>query len=227
MRRIIGLSLVVALAALACGDTADTTSTTAVPPGTVGPTTTVTTLLPDIPTTPPAPPDTEPPTTTTMPAPAPAGCASFEDLALGTVYVLGDTFTTNGVTVTVGEFFTGGSPFDNFTEVDNAGLAGGSGNEMEVNNVTLNFQLPPSPAGWSVQFGEYGGEVNLAVNGDNVGVDAADFQDWNGAVFGGVEVQAAGGLGTADGQLLLIGPGVSVLTIGGQELWIDNVCPLS
>ncbi len=209
MRHIVAIALAGFLMLAGCADTSETTD------------------APTDPTDSPA--DTEAPADTAPPdaaGPTAAGCATFDDLALGTVYVLGDNFNTDGIDVEVLEFFVGGAPFDNFTEVENGGMAGGSGNEMEINNVSLLFKLPPGPDGWSVQFGEYGGEVNLAINGDNFGADTPDFQDWNGLVFGGAEVQAAGGLGTPGGKLELIGPGIEELAIGGQELWIDNVCPL-
>ncbi len=205
--------LVATLAAAACGDTGDTTTIPA--PGTVAPTAAPPPLT--------LPPTTAPPPTTQPPT---GPCAAFEDLAPGTVYVLGDTFTTNGIDASVGEFFVGGTPFDNFTEVATGGLAGGTGNELEVNNVTITFAMPASPAGWSVQFGEYGGEVNLAVNGANVGIDGPDFAHWTGQTLGPATVQASGGLDSADGVLELRGAGITDITIGGQELWIDNLCPL-
>ena len=51
------------------------------------------------------------------------------------------------------------------TVVDD-GLAGHFGNEMEVNNINLTFTATTDqPPGLSILFGEYGGNINVMVNG--------------------------------------------------------------
>ena len=152
--------------------------------------------------------------------PGGANLLDFEDLKLNTTYVVGNTFTTSGVPVSVAEFFfSNGTPTDEgHAMVDGQGAAGGDGHELTVNNVNLVFPFGEQTASeLSVLFGESGGNVNLAVNGDFRNV--ADFADLDGQTIGGVKVSVSGserGVLEFDGQ-------ISELRIGGQELFIDNV----
>ncbi len=150
-------------------------------------------------------------------------CVDFEDLVPGTSYVVNDVFVDSGVPVTVRPFeFTGGGVFTNGTAtVSNAGLAGGSGLDMNANNVNLVFQFAYPLKGLSFDFGEYGGNVNLMVNG--VFTNVLNFSNLHTAMMGGVRVIVVGG---PIGRVYLFGE-VSEFAVGGQELWIDNVCPES
>jgi hypothetical protein len=69
-------------------------------------------------------------------------------------------------------------------------------------------------------FGEYGGNVNLTINGNLRNV--ADLQELDGTSVGGVHVEVTD-LGASRGLLALTGP-IQGVAIGGQELWIDHVC---
>ncbi|MBC8422481.1 MAG: fibronectin type III domain-containing protein, partial [Chloroflexi bacterium] len=151
-------------------------------------------------------------------------CLDFEDLTLGTTYHVTDTFVTSGITVTATAFQWSGGAWtsDGFAEVENGGLAGGSGQEMEVNNINLEFDFGGSISGLELRFGEYGGNLNVEINGDfqNFG----NFADIHGSTIGGVNVSVVNGLGNDQGMLTLEGA-IDSFAIGGQELWIDDVCP--
>ena len=84
----------------------------------------------------------------------------FEDLTLGATYHVGDTFITTGVPVYVKDFMGGG----NFAKTENGGRAGGSGKEINVNNVNLDFGFDVPTSGFSLLFGEYGGNLNIEIN---------------------------------------------------------------
>ncbi len=152
-------------------------------------------------------------------------CVHFNDLTLGTNYVVGDTFSSVGVPIVAREFvwsdgtmFGGGS-----SQVQLAAISGGDGHEMAVNNINLRFNLPNRfNYGLKMQFGEYGGNINVEVNGDFRNID--NFSDLHGMNVGGTYVHVVNGLGNDMGQLHLFGD-VNTFTVGGQELWIDNVCP--
>jgi hypothetical protein len=152
-------------------------------------------------------------------------CVDFEDLAVNTQYNFGDTFADSGADVEVKEFyFSDGTPFTGgFAEVENGGLAGGSGLELQVNNVTLAFDFGQVLPGLSMDFGEYGGNLNIEINNDFRNFD--DFTDLNGQTVGGAQVVVINGLGNDQGRLYLFG-GIASFAVGGQELWIDNLCPL-
>ena len=65
----------------------------------------------------------------------------FEDLVPATVYPVPVTFTSAGVPITTGPFQWGNGNWtsDGHATVVNLGRAGGSGNELNLNNVNLDF----------------------------------------------------------------------------------------
>jgi hypothetical protein len=161
-----------------------------------------------------------------------SGCVEFQDLTLGSVYNVGDSFTVHSADGSFGFdviasdfFFSSGSAFSGgFAEVENGGLAGYYGHEMEVNNINLEFTpTGASPMGLSVMFGEYGGNINLSVNG--VAANVANFIDLDGLTLGGAMLSVpTGGLGNDTGELRMTGAPITQFIIGGQELWIDHIC---
>jgi len=150
----------------------------------------------------------------------PAG--DFEDLTLGTTYHVWDTFTTSGTPITVKPFQWGNGTWYNggHTTVGNAGRAGGSGNELNLNNVNLEFGLSMPLTGLSLLFSEYGGNLNIEINGNFRNFN--NFENINGLTIGGVHVTVINGFGNDMGSLQLTGT-ISQFAIGGQELWIDDV----
>lgn len=90
-----------------------------------------------------------------------------------------------------------------------------------MNNVSLDFNFGSSLAGLTLPFGEYGGNLNININGDFRNFE--NFADINGLVIGGVKVSVVNGFGNDTGLLQLSG-GIGSFSVGGQELWIDNVC---
>lgn len=165
-------------------------------------------------------------------------CAHLEGLSLGIRYQVGDAFTDPCAKVTVQSFQWGNKKWtkDGFTEVGNVRRAGGSGQEMAINNVNLAFDFSGACKGFSLHFGEYGGNLNIGINGDFRNFE--NFADINHAVIGGVNVSVINGLGNDKGTLKLSGAiykskfileeeevWASVI-IGGQELWIDDICCL-
>ncbi len=147
----------------------------------------------------------------------------FEDLAVGQRFSVGDVFTSSGVEIR-GEPFTWGNnqtTSGGFTEVEDGGRAGGSGHDLEVNNINLGFGLATPVASLSLAFGEYGGNENLRINGEFRNV--SDLDDLDGVIVGGVGVQVTrtDDLGTL--RLDEVTQPISDFAIGGQELWIDDV----
>ncbi len=158
-------------------------------------------------------------------APLASESFGFEDLKLGTRLTVGNSFTTVGtlgrvVKVTGSDFIFGnGNPFPGgFSDVENGGLAGGTGNELEVNNINLNFDFGSGVEGVTLKFGEFGGNLNLNINGDFRNFQ--NFDELNGKVVGGALVTTTGGSGQGRGTLNVDGP-IGSFAVGGQELWID------
>jgi hypothetical protein len=162
-------------------------------------------------------------TPTPTPTPVPLTIVvDFEDPPLGTVYHVPDAFTDSGVTIIVQHFqwSTGDWTDGGLAEIGSEGRASGSGQEIGVNNVNLDFEFGCPLRKLSLAFGEYGGNLNVEINGEfhNFG----DFADKNGATIGGVAVAIVNGHGNDTGTLELSGA-ITSFSIGGQELWIDDV----
>ncbi len=153
-------------------------------------------------------------------------CLSFEDLTPATEYHVGDVFATAGISLTAGIFYWDtGIPYSGgYVMVDTFGFAGGSGQDIWLNNINLAFDFGVAISGLELRFGEYGGNINIEINGTMVNFE--NFVDINGSVIAGVSVSATGGSGDGTGMLTLSGV-INSFAIGGQELWIDDVCPPS
>jgi len=148
----------------------------------------------------------------------------FEDLTLGTVYNVGDTFTSAGVQITGEQFFQlpSGSTTGGFATVGNGALAGGTGLELgSINNINFRFNFGAPLDALVLQYGEFGGNINLEINGTLVNV--LNFADVAPVVAGtSVFALDTGTPGQSTGSLFIIG-NINSFAIGGQELAIDNI----
>jgi len=151
-------------------------------------------------------------------------CVEFEGLTVGTEYHYGDTFSEGTTKMELIGFYWSGAttPTTNgHMTVDGQGLAGGSGNDVNLNNISLSFDFCCNPSGLTLKFGEYGGNINLKINGQLENKE--DFFVLNGSTVAGVSVTVTD-LGGGKGTLKLDGK-ITSFAIGGQELWIDSICP--
>ncbi len=162
----------------------------------------------------------------TSPAGAgPGCCVKFDPLPLGTVYHVGDVFADCArITVLSFTWTSMGTTTAGYARVVASAKAGGSGHELAVNNVNLGFDFGQPLKGLTLKFGEYGGNLNIEVNGDFRNFE--NFKDIDGKVIGGVHVSVpVGGYGNDKGVLKLEGE-IDTLVIGGQELFLDDICPI-
>jgi hypothetical protein len=152
-----------------------------------------------------------------------SACVGFEDLTVGTRYTVGAVFSSSGAEITPKPFTwsNGQITTNGYTEVDDGQLAGASGNDMQVNNINLAFDFGGPVSGLSLNYGEYGGNLNIEINGDFRNFNR--FLEIDGLTIGGVQV-AVFEFGNGLGSLELTGT-IHSFAIGGQELWIDQVCP--
>ncbi len=151
-------------------------------------------------------------------------CADFESLKLGTQYRIRDQFNDSHIYFNVEQFVwsDGTVTIDGLVSFFDTGAAGSSGLEAQVNNANLNFDFGIPIDGLSVLFGEYGGNLNLNINGDFINFE--NFADINGKIIGGVQATVVNGYGNDQGFLEFSGV-IKSFSVGGQELWIDHVCP--
>jgi hypothetical protein len=185
----------------------------------------------------PSPIPTQPASTQPPMGPTPAAslspltrCIGFEDLASGTKFQVPATFPTSGATIAVLPFqwsnqtWTATGPG---ATVQQAKQAGGSGNELFVNNVNLGFDVGELQC-VKMRFHDMGGNVNLLVDGL-----VGNFPDFpaNGTLGGAtvsVTSDANGTILTLSGKLprfLFQEKWPISFAVGGQELPIDDICP--
>ena len=164
----------------------------------------------------------------------PSVCVHFEPpLAAGTEYGAsagnssGDVvFTSNNIPVSVHDFvYVGGGGTFNKAYIDNAPRPFASGQSMRTNNINLKFDfsaLAFTPSEVQFEFLDLGGFENLSVNGASL--YAGEFTSAPSSAGGAtVSTFTTAITGGKKGVMILTGSLNNVL-IGGQELWIDNVC---
>ncbi|MBN2396103.1 MAG: hypothetical protein JXC36_06545 [Candidatus Atribacteria bacterium] len=169
-----------------------------------------------------------------LPTVTPMSCVDFESLTLGKEFHVGDMFNDAGTMIYVLPFQWESSTWTSagYAKVYDGSHAGVSGKEMNLNNVNLGFQFSNSLTELSFNFGEYGGNLNIQVNDQFKNFQ--NFDDLNGATLGGVHISVIDGSGDEKGRLILSGEMNTFkvmeedvyFVIGGQELWIDHVCPV-
>ncbi|UCF44048.1 MAG: PEP-CTERM sorting domain-containing protein [Planctomycetota bacterium] len=156
---------------------------------------------------------------------AEAVVVDFEDMTPAT-YNVGNSFTTSGVVVTAEQFqWSGGTWYaGGSAHIQSSTNAGGAGYEIHTNNINLSFDFGLPCDGLSLQYGEYGGNINLEINGSLANVE--NFANLP-ATLGGTSIFVldTGTPGQSTGAMFVIGVvgNIDSFKIGGQELWIDNV----
>lgn len=155
----------------------------------------------------------------------PVGVVPFDDLPDGTQFGVGGSAVSAGIqmrgapfTLSNGDSFVGG-----FARVRPAGLSGGTGLELEVRDVLVRFDLPAAYTDVRLNYGEFGGNVNLRVNG--VLRNVSDFHELSGQVVAGVRILVQPGPDQRRNRLVLTRETATIqdFAVGGQELFIDDV----
>ncbi|MCH2160681.1 MAG: hypothetical protein MK085_02285 [Phycisphaerales bacterium] len=155
---------------------------------------------------------------------AAAQAPDWEDQTLGDTFFVGQNITASGIDVTFHCFDwapPAGTTCNGQAVIDDRLLACGSGYDLNLNNINvrMNFAGSGMPqTDLTLLYGEYGGNVNLRVNGDARNV--ANFSDLHGTVVGGTTILVNTFPGSSCGEILFQGL-TNDLLVGGQELWID------
>lgn len=161
-------------------------------------------------------------------------CVGFEPpLTVGTQYGApaghnpGDeVLVTNGIPMSVHDFnLLDGSATFSVASIDVAPVAFGSNQSLRLNNINVEFDF--SGVGFAVrevtfEFLDLGGHENLSVNGSPMfaGELSAIGSPIDGVSAAVTTTPVSGGI---SGRVVLSGA-VETVRVGGQELWIDNVC---
>jgi len=152
-------------------------------------------------------------------------CLEFDGQTLGSQFTVGQSFTENGVVVDVEQFqwANGTTTTNGRAEIKGTNLANGTGNEVNTNNVNLKFNFNYPGKKIVLKFAELGGNNNIDVNGTFQNV--ADLISLDGTNIAGnqITVTAMQQGNNWIGSIIVDGT-ISGFSIGGQELWIDDVC---
>lgn len=150
----------------------------------------------------------------------------FEDLEAGSLYRVGDSFVAAGVTVQAGvyEWPTGETTTGGNARVLDRQEAGGTGLDIWTNNINLDFKLDNPQDRISLQFGSFGGNHNVRVNGELRNVN--NLYALDGETIGGVAVSVKATSDDNDNGMMTLHAAdkqITAFAIGGQEFAIDNV----
>jgi hypothetical protein len=146
-----------------------------------------------------------------------------QGLSTGQEFTAGETFTTEGVEFTVSDFVdSGGGTTSDLVRVSGTNQAGGFADELQIDNVTIEPEIEQTLDGLSLMYGEFGGNLNLEINGDFRNFD--NFADIHQTSVGGTNVFTGdvGTPGDSRGFMTVTGE-VDQFALGGQELYVDNV----
>jgi hypothetical protein len=157
-----------------------------------------------------------------------ANCLNFEALPAAAVYNAADfdiflegdaLFLTGGFLTAPGELISDGT-----AAVSSLNRANHFGQELHLTNATVSiFTSISCMTDLSFRFGDYGGKVNLLLNGELVIVDS--LTELDGTLLGGalISVNTLPAPGGEVGRLSVSGE-VTSLDIGGADLYVDHIC---
>ncbi len=158
-------------------------------------------------------------------APASATCLHMESPPVGTAYGVGAVLPIPGANVRFRPFqWAGGlwTAAGTATIVASNHANGSPVQEMNLNNINLSVAPKKGANQVTFNYADFGGNVNLAVNG--VLVNRADLS-FVPAVIGGanVTVTRVGMFGFHFGTVTMTG-NIMQFALGGQEFFADDVC---
>lgn len=147
-------------------------------------------------------------------------CIDFNGLSSGDTYVHNDAISDNGVNLKVDN---NGWVAPLHAKVDNRSYALGTGLDLNLNNISVDIEFERTPEIIFLQFGDLGGQHKLNINGNVQTLN--DLHSLNGQTIGGVNIVVEADTNGHNWYGIIGFTGnVNQLLLGGQELWIDNVC---
>lgn len=160
--------------------------------------------------------------------PGKQNCLDFEDLAPGDSWPLFQGTTEDGVDMDAFLLYElGGFPVtpDPVMATGTSGLAGFSGQDLRLIDATVQLNFGENCVrNLSLHFGNYGGLVNIQINGDLQAfpdMAALDGQTVGGALLSVTRVPVPGGF---TGILYITGDIDSNFYIGGADFYVDHIC---
>ena len=153
-------------------------------------------------------------------------CIRFEELSLERPYRMGDTVTDSGVGLSIGKFQWSDGHWTRgiYAKSIDSGYAGGSGQELYLNNVNARFDFGGAAKDLSFTFVNRGGNLNIEVNGDLQNLETFGDVLTVGGIPVSVDSYDTDAYGRTYSWRLSLTGMVDSFAIGGQGLVIDDVC---
>ena len=164
----------------------------------------------------------------------PGLCISFSEMK-DTKYVVGNSDVISAIKVGLREFNLGNGTTDEGTatvsSIDLYGLQRDDNTAIFLNNINLHVLLPKATQHLTLRYGYYGGNVNLQINGESHFWRTIYFPQIDGISIGGVHISAFDPnarsdfyhIGVLEFNTAYVDQ-IDTLMIGGQELFIDDIC---
>jgi hypothetical protein len=153
-------------------------------------------------------------------------CVTFTDQTPQMEYGVGDVITSSGIEIAVEKFQRADGTWstDGKVVVDTRNYSKGSGNDLNTRAANVRFMFDYPINGIKLKFGELGGYNNIHVNNEFQFVE--DLVSLDNTTIGGVQVKidAVQQGNNWYGRMTLDGT-INGFMIGGQELWLDDICP--
>lgn len=144
-------------------------------------------------------------------------CVTFDEIEIDSTLIDGGTFLVTGLIARTDDW-----PTDGYVKVDSNNYVG-TGQNIRIFNINLHKDLIEPISRFSFDFAELGGVNKIMVNGTFH--NFADFPELQNIVIDqvGFSVNATQFGNNWVGDITARGP-IENFAIGGQELWIDNLC---
>ena len=153
-------------------------------------------------------------------------CIKFTNQTAGSDFNVGTIISSCDTDIMVEQFQWGNGTWTSSgtARVDDRNYAKGSGNDINARNVNLNFLYDHPLDKITFKFAEFGGNINIKINGDFKNIN--DMISLNGTSVGNVQITINANQDGNNwyGEAILEGV-INEFVIGGQELWLDNICP--
>lgn len=146
-------------------------------------------------------------------------CLNFENREIGQRLEVGTVFTDNRVSLEV-ESLVGSGSSSGSVQIVSGNRAGGKGSELAFEDAVVDFMLPYPVNSVTLKFRGGDGNKALQINGNRQAVGSLSELDQQ--TIEGVKISVSGGSSTV-GVFRLTGR-ITDFRIGGEELYVDDVC---
>jgi hypothetical protein len=158
--------------------------------------------------------------------PIPIACVTFDDpeLSPGSEYRVNQTITSQGVTLSIQPFtWSSGTPTSNGMALLDSQQALNN-QALFLNNVNLAYPIVDPLQALTLDYYYQGGNINIQINGERH-PEFKDPRDMDGVTIQGVTIAVSIDVDNIGKGFIQLDGKITEFSIGGQEFWVDNICP--